>query len=423
MRLWRWLLLLFAVAALAAFGWHWVAVDPGYVLVRYRGVRIESTLIVALALILVGWAALTVLWHALRWPFGALSRRHRRLSRKRFSEGLLALAEGRYGEADRALARAARLAPLRAPALLASAEAAHQRGEPERALEMLDEATQDAPQAARVLRARILRRQGRADDALALLVPEAEAGKLPPAGWRELAEAALLAGRTERARGALEPLRQSGALGARGYADLETRVLAAAIAAAPDAAALNTLWAGLGRAQRQVPTVIAAYARAASRHDAALAAMDEVESALRRGWDPLLVAAYGDIAGDDLDARLKRAESWLAAHPNDAVLLTALGRICVRLKLWGKAQDFLERAVALEPSAAAWETLGDACTGQGDPAAAARCYRNAMRLARGEPTEPLSARPGRMDTRPIAVEERDEHGVPRLPGFGGKPAR
>jgi len=31
MRLWRWLLLLVIVAAVAAFGWHWVAEDPGYV--------------------------------------------------------------------------------------------------------------------------------------------------------------------------------------------------------------------------------------------------------------------------------------------------------------------------------------------------------------------------------------------------------
>src|SRR5699024_5767069 len=34
MRLWRWILVLVILAALAAFGWHWVADDPGYVLVR-----------------------------------------------------------------------------------------------------------------------------------------------------------------------------------------------------------------------------------------------------------------------------------------------------------------------------------------------------------------------------------------------------
>src|SRR6185437_14626608 len=114
MSLWRWILLLAIVAALAAFGWHWVAVDPGYVLVRL--------------------------------PFGALSRRHRRLSRKRLAEGLIALMEGRHGDAERDLNRASRLDALRGVALLASAEAASRRGEHGRALEILAEASQAAPQ-------------------------------------------------------------------------------------------------------------------------------------------------------------------------------------------------------------------------------------------------------------------------------------
>src|SRR5690606_8964272 len=104
---------------------------------------------------------------------------HRRVSRKRLSEGLVALAEGRHGDAERALGRAARHGPQRGPALLAAATAAAQRGDTVRALEALDQAASEAPQAARVLRARTLRRDGRAAEALALLSSEADAGKLP----------------------------------------------------------------------------------------------------------------------------------------------------------------------------------------------------------------------------------------------------
>jgi uncharacterized protein HemY len=160
MRVWRWILLLVIIAALAAFGWHWVAEDPGYVLLRLRGWRVETTVVAALLILLLTWALLTALWRLLRWPFGAFSQRHRRVSQQRLGEGLIALIEGRHGDAERDLNRASRLDSLRGPALLASAEAASRRGEQGRALEALDQASQSAPRAARVLRARVLRREG-----------------------------------------------------------------------------------------------------------------------------------------------------------------------------------------------------------------------------------------------------------------------
>ncbi|MDO1529353.1 heme biosynthesis HemY N-terminal domain-containing protein [Fulvimonas sp. R45] len=417
MKLWRWILLLVVVAALAAFGWHWVAADPGYVLVRIRGWQVETSLLAAVVILLLAWAVLAGLWRLARWPFGALSRRHRRLSRQRLGEGLVALTEGRHGDAERDLNRASRLAALRGPALLASAEAASRRGEHGRALEALDEAAQVAPRAARVLRARVLRRDGKPAEALALLAPDADASQLSPGGWRELALAALATGDTRRAREALEPLQKSGALGARGYAALEERVLVASLDAAPDAAALNTLWSQLPKPQRRVSATIDAYARRAAGFGLVLPAMDELESALRREWSPLLVGTWGTLPGGDMEARLRRAEGWLDAHPNDPVLLLAAGRLCVRLKLWGKARQYLERSLALEPGAGAWEALGDACAGQGDATQAQRCYRNALAAVRGEAVPRAGGAPGPgIDTRGIAVEERDQHGVPRLRG-------
>lgn len=415
MKLWRWILLLVLIAALAAFGWHWIAEDPGYVLVRLRGWRVQTTVLAAVVILLLAWGVFGALWQLARWPFGALTRRHRRLSRRRLADGLVALAEGRNGDAERDLSRASRLDALQGPALLAAAEAAARRGESARALESLDQAAQSVPQAARVLRAALLRRDGKPAEAVALLAPEADTGTLTPGGWRELALAALAAGDARRARSALAPLQKSAALGSRNYQALENQVLVASVQSAVDAAALNTLWSQLPKNQRRAPVVVEAYARRAAELGMILPAMDELESALRREWSSSLVQAWGALGNEDLDARLRRAEGWLDAHPNDAGLLLALGRLCVKLKLWGKARKHLERSIALAPSAGAWEALADMWTGQGDAVMAQRCFRNALALTRGDMIQNVpTASAGVIDTRPIAIEDRDEHGVPRL---------
>ncbi len=77
MRLWYGIGLLVVVAALAAFGWHWVAADPGYVLLRLRGWKVETTVVAAVVILLVAWAvahpAVAPVALALRRVFAAAS--------------------------------------------------------------------------------------------------------------------------------------------------------------------------------------------------------------------------------------------------------------------------------------------------------------------------------------------------------------
>jgi len=67
-------------------------------------------------------------------------------------------------------------------------------------------------------------------------------------------------------------------------------------------------------------------------------------------WQSELVAIYGRLTGNDLTARIARAEGWLRRHPDDARLLDALGRMCLQQRLWGKAQSYFEASLAVEPT-------------------------------------------------------------------------
>lgn len=416
MRLWRWILLLLIVAVAVALAWHWLAGDQGYVLVRMHGTMIETSVVVASVALLLAWLVVGILWRVLRWPFRSWGRAVKRRGRERLASGLTAFAEGDYLQAERDLAKAAQHAAFRSPALLVLARAAHERGAEDRARQALDELDVGAARAADALRARFLVDGGDARAALDLLKARAASDELCLRGRRLLVDTALALGEAKLALDALPPLLRSQSLATPVHDELETRALSGALAAAPDLDVLNALWNRATRAQRRRVDLIDAFARRSAALGQVLAAMDEIESAQRRQWSDLLAMAYGELGEAEVAARLRSAEAWLAQAPTSAALLLTLGRLQLRQGQGERAEESLQRALALAPSAGAWETLGQVRDAAGDPAGAACAYANALRSARGETTRALAPLRASIavDTQAIAFEERSEHGVPRL---------
>ena len=91
-----------------------------------------------------------------------------------------------------------------------------------------------------------------------------------------------------------------------------------------------------------------------------------------------MLELYGKLSGGEQTARIARAESWLRRHPDDAGLLLALGRMCFRQKLWGKAQSYLEASLSLEPGQAAHLELAHLFDQLERPEEANRHYRLAV---------------------------------------------
>ncbi len=418
MRAWRTITIFLVVAVAAALSWHWLAADPGYVQIRIRGTTIETSVVAALAMLLLTWFAISLAWWLLRLPFRVWGRSVKRRGRERLANGLTLYAEGDYAAAERELGKAARNDAFRTPALLALARAAHERGADDRATQALEDAGPPAARAADALRARFLIERGRSADALGLLKSRAE---LSLRGRRALIEAALIEGDTPAALDALAAFARSQSLTPEAETALETRVLDAALSRAADANALGVLWSGATRAQRKRPELVAAFARRAAALGQTLAAMDEIESALKREWNDALATLYAELGADELPERTRKAESWRDLAPDSAALATTIGRLQAQSMQWTKADATLQHALALAETPAAWEALGDCRRGEGDLAASATCYSNALRVARGEASQALPERDaqGVVDTRSIAFEERSEHGVPRLSGGPG----
>jgi HemY protein len=258
--------------------------------------------------------------------------------------------------------------------------------------------------------------QGRPTDALvALDAPAAQ--PLPPRGLALRAEALATSGLAAQAYGLLGPMRQQQALPATRLDELEERWAAAALHDAADAIILAEGWEALPKPLKSDPDVVSAYAgrAAALRWDEA--ALKSLEQALDTRWDETLAAQYGSLPIGRLDARREHAERWLKAHPASPALLLSLARIAREQGQWSQAEDYLHRALAQGAGGEAWEELGHGFTVVGDEPRARQCYANALRATRGEAPVALPGRDLRQEIHDAAViEERDEHGVPRLRG-------
>ena len=107
------------------------------------------------------------------------------------------------------------------------------------------------------------------------------------------------------------------------------------------------------RHQRKVEACLMPAVRAAdsfNAHGLNQEAAALVEKALAVEWDDRLVCAYRRAAAPEgsaaLLAQIERCEQWARQHPNDAELMLTLGTLCLKQKLWGKAQRYLEDALS-----------------------------------------------------------------------------
>ena len=113
--------------------------------------------------------------------------------------------------------------------------------------------------------------------------------------------------------------------------------------------ALKEYWQRISSADKKDNTLAAAAARAYTAAGDGATAHQIIEQSLDRQWDSELAELYAECLGNDAIRQIERAEAWLKSHPNDAHLLLALGKLCVHCELWGKAQNYLEASLSLEP--------------------------------------------------------------------------
>jgi HemY protein len=421
MNLFRNLLFWIVLALVGALLAQLLLADPGYVLVRFRGNDYTTTVATGLALLLATLAVLWIVWKLLTLPLRSWRRHRDRRARARLGDGLDALHHGHYERAERLLAQAADESrqdggELEASARLAAAQAAVARGDHTAARGHFDAIAERHPAARAIASAELALAEHRPTDALvALDAPAAQ--PLPPRGLALRAQAFAASGQSAQAYGLLGSLRQQQALPAARLDELQAQWAEASLHEAADANVLAERWESLSKDLKSDPEVVGAYAERAAALRWDEAATKSIEQAIDTRWDEALVDRYGRLPLGRLDARRANAERWLQTHPASPALLLTLARLARAQDQWPQAEDFLHRALAQGAGADAWEELGLGYAAVGDDARARLAYANALRAGRDEAVVELPGRDLRQRIHEEAVvEQRDEHGTPRLLG-------
>jgi HemY protein len=347
--------------------------DPGFLLVKYGDYSLETSLafgIIAVVIIsvLVYFLSKVVvgIW---RLPVSVMRQSQNRRfakSRKLLSQGLIDFAEGRFALAENNLIKLVDYSENPLLHYLAAARAAQQQGKydaRDRYLKAAHQAKPEAEIAIGVTQAELQLSHHQNEQALATLT---HLGSIAPKhdhlirlnakvhsrleDWPALAE--LLPDIRRKKLFKDDKLEVMETAAYKGCLDIAANT--------NDQSRLDLAWDKLPKMARGNTDILIHGVRLYNKANWQLAGAEQlIVKSLDRQWHNGLIETYGELSVSDTTSQLKQAEKWLADYVENEHLLLALGRICIRAKLWGKAQGYLEASIGVNATPAACFALAE----------------------------------------------------------------
>lgn len=358
MRLILWLLALFAAAVAVALAAKY---NNGHVLLIMQPYRVELSLNIFLIGLL---AAFFVFYMAVRLLAGifGFSRRHRhKKAEYMLLTGIKAYFEGNYARAKKAASIALKLTEHtteKAINAVVAARSAHMLKEFSQRDEYLATAKKEAGNE-RVLRlvtqTELQLSDGKHEDALNSLQDLYSTGGLQQTAvillelkaqqqagnWDAVIElTTVLEGRRHFNKTHVKQLRHNAH-----FENIKEK--------STDLHALNKYWQDLPIEEKRNSEIAIAATRAYIALGNCEAANLVIEQTVDAEWNAELITLYSQCLNYHVSRQIECAEVWLRSQPNNAYLLLTLGKLCTHCELWGKAQNYLEASLSVEPGHAA----------------------------------------------------------------------
>jgi HemY protein len=366
--------------------------DPGMVQIHFRGWTVETSVLILVLTVLALWLLVWVLVRLWKVPAETARRIREQRSLAQLEKGLLALTEGDWSTAERALEKSASAHGRTTARYLAAAEAADGQDAGDRAewyLEQADTRNRKQKFLVDLTRARILTQNGHYSEAKDVLEVLLKRRRRHPQVLEMLANCYRELGEWEALLKLLPIMQKARVIDEQEAAELRHMAAIGELQRCRDKDSLRASWRALPKAMKNAPEVIKAYADQAVLNGAPELTEEVIRNSLKREWNPALLIPYGEPGANDTPKRLKQCEKWLEVYPEDAGLHLTLGRLCAREELWGKARHHMIRSLEIEPTVAGYDSLGQLLERKGELEIAMACFRNALRMNQGKEPLPL----------------------------------
>lgn len=338
--------------------------DPGFVLVQYGDFSLETSLafgivaLVLLSLLLqIIFRILLAIWRMPRSVKKQALNRRADKSRRLLNQGLMDLAEGRFEQAESSLIKLVDYSENPLLNYLAAARAAQQLGKHDARdnyLKAAHEARPEAEIAIGVTQAELQLASSQTERALATLTHLKTLAPKHDYVTKLLARVYFQLEEWSELCELLPEVRRKKLFRDERLKEIQLRTFIGCMddAALQSTALLEKAWAKLPKEYQTDANLVLRYIELLGQDKKESKSIEQmIVKSVNQHWNASLVDYYGRMQMEDTTSQLNTAEKWLTDYGSSDTLLLALGRICIRLKLWGKAQNYLEASVGIKPCA------------------------------------------------------------------------
>ena len=365
--------------------------DPGYIMISYQHWSIETSLWVALVILvllfIVFYGIFRLIDHTSNLTTKVKGWKGERLGQKsleKTQKGIRQLAEGNWALAEKDLSSSASKSQNPLLNYLAAARAAQAQQAYDRRDIYIRKAYEcnkkdDLPVG--ITQAQLQYESGQHEQALATLNYLLSQSPKHPQVLKQLSDVYFALKEWGKLQDLLPKLRKHKAISSSAYEKLEQHLYEEMLHSAADtgdAESLHHAWESIPRAWRNSPEVITHYTTYLIQTGTGDRAVPIIEKTLKKHWIPQLIKNYGLAYSTKVHKQISTAEGWLKKNPNDPDLLLTLARLCKHEKLWGQAKEYLEACAKLSRNALVHQELGETLEQLGEHDAALEQYRKGL---------------------------------------------
>ncbi len=390
---------LLATAATAFFVSKWLQGydNPGYVLIGIGHWSLETSLVVFAVSLIIGFFVFYLFFRFLGWLFrlpGQLKSRGKNIKFNRSQEALIAglvdSVEGNWERAEKVLIKHASHSGAPLIHYLTAARAAQSRGAFDKRDEYLKKAADQAPDSSVLIgltQAELHLSGNQFEQALETLTRLHSIDPTHANVLKLLHQTYQHVGDWQGIRKLIPSLHTNKILMEAEVKLLETEAYSQLLkqsAKKGNIEEIQSLWSEIPNYIKSMPGISAIYFASMIEAGAGAEIEQNLADVLSVNWDETLVALFGSIQSSNVSKQLETAEKWSYVHQENAVLLAVMGKLAIKCGDNFKAESYLAKSIAAEPTVQAYQLLGDLLFTQGDKDNAIMCYKNGLELASSE---------------------------------------